>query len=185
MWCPTFIWFSILFWSTCNCTNYLANNCNLTGNLNLPFSGLGNDFQVSNNPNLTGITHVSSSQNFLYYNANNCNLTGTLDLSPLTNLGYNPINDTFGVINLHDNLNLTNIIFPNSTQYFRNGGATNDAFSIYSCNLGYVDFKPLSGATLVSGATVGIPRITLQNNNMTTSEVNHILVDFSGNATYN
>jgi hypothetical protein len=166
-------------------TNYLANNCNLTGNLNLPFSGLGIDFKVNNNPNLTGITHVSSSQNFLIYNANNCNLTGTLDLSPLTNLGYNPIDNTYGEITLHYNPNLTNIIFPNSTQSFRNGGTTSDAFSIYSCNLGYVDFKPLSGATLVSGATAGIPRIKLQDNNMTTSEVNHILVDFSGNATYN
>jgi hypothetical protein len=166
-------------------TNYLANNCNLTGNLNLPLSGLGVSFQVGNNPNLTGITHVTSSQNFLTYGAHNCNLTGTLDLSPLTNLGYNPIDDTFGVITLHDNPNLTNIIFPNSTQSFRNAGTNSDAFSIYFCDLGYVDFKPLSGATLVSGATAGIPRITLQDNNMTAAHVNHILVDFSGNATYN
>jgi len=168
-------------------TNYLANNCNLTGNLNLPLSGLGNDFKVNNNPNLTGITHVSSSQNFLYYNASVCNLTGTLDLSPLTNLGYNPINDSFSAINLSSNPYLTNVIFPNSTQFFRNAGldVINSTFALNNCNLGYVDFKPLSGATLVSGATVGIPRIYIRDNNMLTEEVNHILVDFSGNATYN
>jgi hypothetical protein len=168
-------------------TNYLAYNCNLTGNLNLPLSGLGGEFYVQNNLYLTGITHVPSPQNFRSYYASYCNLTGTLDLSPLTNLGYIPIDDASAVINLQFNPNLTNIIFPNSTQFFRNGGISesSSAFSIDFCDLGYVDFKPLSGATLVSGATVGIPRIILRDNNMTASEVNHILVDFSGNATHN
>jgi hypothetical protein len=168
-------------------TNYLAYNCNLTGNLNLPLSGLGLDFKVFSNTGLTSITHASSTQNFSIYDARNCNLTGTLDLSPLTNLGYNPINDSFSAINLSFNPYLTNVIFPNSTQFFRNAGSDviNSTFALYNCNLGYVNFKPLSGATLVSGATVGIPRITLQNNNMSAATVNHILVDFSGNATYN
>ena len=168
-------------------TNYLANNCNLTGNLNLPLSGLGYDFQVYNNTGLTSITHVSSSQNFLVYDAHNCNLTGTLDLSPLTNLGYNPIDDAIGVISLRLNPYLTNVIFPNSTQFFRNTGSddSNSTFTLSNCNLGYVDFKPLSGATLLSGITQGIPRIILRDNNMSAATVNHILVDFSGNATYN
>ena len=168
-------------------TNYSTYNCNLTGNLNLPFSGLGGSFQVYNNSGLTSITHVSSSQNVNTYAAGNCNLTGTLDLSPLTKLGYNVTDDSYGSIYLSFNPNLTDVIFPNSTQFFRNNGSNdaNSVFAIYDCDLGYVNFKPLSGATLVSGATVGIPRIYIRGNNMTASEVNHILVDFSGNATYN
>jgi hypothetical protein len=167
--------------------DYYAYDCNLTGNLNLPLSGLGGEFIVNNNTGLTSITHVSSSQNFNNYSAFNCNLTGTLDISPLTNLGYSPTDDNNAKINLQYNPNLTNIIFPNSTQFFRNGGISEDssAFSIDFCDLGYVDFKPLSGATLVSGATVGIPRIILRDNNMSAADVNHILVDFSGNTTHN
>jgi hypothetical protein len=169
-------------------TEYGVGYCNLTGNLDLtPFSGLGGRFQVSNNSGLTSVTHVSSSRNFSRYDASFCNLTGTLDISPLTNLGYNGVGVGSGSICLRVNPNLTDIIFPNSTQYFKNESTDiiGFAFVLDNCNLGYVDFKPLSGATLVSGATVGIPRITLQNNNMSAATVNHILVDFSGNATYN
>ena len=166
---------------------FILDGDNLYGNLNLPFSGLGGDFRVQSNSGLTGITHVPSLQNFSSYYASDCNLTGTLDLSPLSKLGGQNIGITFGVVSLDYNLNLTNIIFPNSTQFFKNTdlGVANGAFVLNNCNLGYVDFKPLSGATLVSGATVGIPRIYIRDNNMTTSDVNHILVDFSGNATHN
>jgi hypothetical protein len=51
--------------------------------------------------------------------------------------------------------------------------------------LNYVDFKPLSGTTLVSGSTQGEPRISLSNNNMSAGDVNHILDDFKYNATVN
>lgn len=167
---------------------YHAHNCNLTGNLDLtPLSGLGNDFRVYSNSGLTSITHSVSSQNFTAYQAYSCNLIGTLDLSPLTKLGGSSSGTSQGVVRVYSNPNLINIIFPNSTQFFKNG-QNNDAgaiFALHSCNLDYVDFTPLSGATLLSGTTQGIPRISLRDNNMSTADVNHILVDFSGNTTYN
>jgi hypothetical protein len=77
---------------------------------------------------------------------------------------------------------LTNIIFPPSTQTFTNIGATasDSAFALGNNNLGYVDFRPLSGATLVNSS-----RVRLNDNNMTAAEVNHILVDFVTIATSN
>jgi hypothetical protein len=219
--------------STRTFTNYSASNCNLTGNLDLtPLSGLGGTFSVQNNPNLTGITHSVSSQNFTQYSVNNCNLTGnldltslsglggsltfysnsgltnvfftsstnniiqldlntcnltgTLDLSPLTNLGAST-NTNIGFVRVRNNTNLTNIIFPNSTQFFRNASnlSGNSAFSLSNCNLDYVDFTPLSGATMVSGLTQGRATIELQNNIMFAADVNHILVDFATIATNN
>jgi hypothetical protein len=88
-------------------------------------------------------------------------------------------------LQLNNNPYLTNVLFPTptgTTRYFRNfeNSELRAAFSLYSSDLGYVDFKPFSAATLISGATQGLPRIALHNNNMTASEVNHILVDFSG-----
>jgi hypothetical protein len=168
-------------------SSYWVNNCNLTGNLDLtPLSGLGGTFFVYSNSGLTGIIHTGSSQNFTEYDVRNCNLTGTLNLTPLSKLG-GPTTASTGNMVLLNNPNLTNIIFPNTTQFFRNRqNITNErCFSLQSCNLDYVDFTPLSGTTLVSGLTQGLPTIELQNNNMSTTDVNHILVDFSGNATFN
>jgi hypothetical protein len=173
--------------SSNNFTVYQANNCNLTGNLDLtPLSGLGTSFFVSNNSALTSILHSTSVNNFTQYGANNCNLTGTLDLSPLTKLGASNSGSSV-LVTLFINPNLSGLTLPSSTQYFRNNANNENAgtFSLYSCNLDYVDFTKLSGATLVSGTTEGNPRISLRNNNMSTTDVNHILVDFSGNATYN
>jgi hypothetical protein len=56
---------------------------------------------------------------------------------------------------------------------------------MHSSNLDYVDFTPLSGVTLLTGSTQGNPRISLRDNNMSAGDVNHILVDFSGNTTVN
>jgi hypothetical protein len=150
-------------------SDYRADNCDLTGNLNVPLSGLCGIFWVYNNPNLTSITHVPSSQIFTRYEAYNCNLTGNLNL-PLSGLG--------GQFFVNNNPYLTGITHVSSSQIFTKYQASN-------CDLGYVNFKPLSGATLVSGATVGIPIIMLRDNNMSAADVNHILVDFSGNATHN
>jgi hypothetical protein len=173
--------------STRTFTNYYAFSCNTIGNLDLtPLSGLGGDFQVGYNTNLTGITHSTSSQNFTTYRAQNCNLTGTLDLSPLTKLGASTSATTSNIL-LFSNLNLTDIKFPNTNQFFKNSSndETNGSFVLYDCNLDYVDFTPLSGATLVSGTTQGIPRISLRDNNMSATNVNHILVDFANIATIN
>jgi hypothetical protein len=110
-----------------------------------------------------------------------------LDLSPLTKLGGASSGVSYSIVRLQNNINLTNIIFPNTNQFFKNSSNSegNAAFDLFNCNLDYVDFTPLSGATLVSGTTQGIPRISLRNNNMSATDVNHILVDFSNIATYN
>jgi hypothetical protein len=168
-------------------TAYYATACNLTGNLNLPLSGLGGEFQVYFNSGLTSINHASSTQNFSIYDASDCNLTGTLDISPLTKLGGANSGISGANVLLISNTILTGIKLPSSTQFFKNQSNIEyqSAFGFFNCNLDYVDFTPLSGATLLSGTTQGIPRINLRDNNMSAADVNHILVDFSGNATYN
>jgi hypothetical protein len=110
-----------------------------------------------------------------------------LDLSPLTKLGGSSSGTFQGIVRVYSNPNLTNIIFPSTNQFFKNAqnNEFGGAFALHSCNLDYVDFTPLSGATLVSGTTQGMPRISLRDNNMSAIDVNHILVDFSGNTTYN
>jgi hypothetical protein len=173
-------------------TSYRASSCNLIGNLDLrSFSGLGGDFTTSNNPNLTGITHTASTRNFGSYVVNNCDLIGTLDLTPLSGFGQNsPVPEsTFNSFNFRvdNNANLTNVLFPTVTTYFRNKQniTGNGAFVMNSCDLDYVDFRPLSGATLTGGTSFGNPIIYLPNNNMTAADVNHILQDFLYNATNN
>jgi len=174
--------------SSQNFSTYYVYGCNLIGNLDLtPLSGLGGEIIFNNNSGLTSITHSTSVRNIINYQGHNCKLIGTLDLSPLTKLGGVSSGITFSVVRIYSNPNLTNIIFPNSTQFFKNrsNSSGNRAFSLYDCNLDYVDFTPLSGATMVSGLTQGRATIELQNNNMSAATVNHILVDFSGNTTYN
>jgi hypothetical protein len=161
---------------------------NLIGNLNLTgLTALGGNFGVFTNPNLTGITHGPTSQTFTNYEVYNCNLIGTLDLSTLVNLGGSSSGLTVGVVKTYSNSGITNIIFPNSSKFFKNDSnfESGGAFSLYGCNLDYIDFKTLSGATLVSGVTQGVPRISLRDNGMNADDVNHILVDFSSNTTYN
>lgn len=168
-------------------TNYWVYNCGLLGNLDLTsLSGLGGQFLVYNNTSLTGITHSLSTNNFSQYNVANCNLTGNLDLSMLYKLG-GEITGLTGSIDVSLNTNLTGITLPNSTQVFKNKTNTISGalFNFSNNNLEYVNFKSLSGATLLTGDTVGNPRIELQDNTISTTNVNRILVDFSGNATYN
>jgi hypothetical protein len=51
---------------------------------------------------------------------------------------------------------------------------------MYACtSLGYVDFKPLSGITMDVNSTYGAS-IYLNGNGMSTTNINHILYDFSG-----
>jgi hypothetical protein len=173
--------------STSNFTSYGIASCNLIGNLDLtPLSGLGGNVLISNNPSLTSIAHTGSTQNFTTYQVHSNDLTGTLDLSMLTSFGgLNSSSPCY--VKTYSNSNLTNILFPTVTTFFRNSTniEVNSAFALYSSNLDYIDFKPLSGATLLTGATQGNPRISLRDNNMVAGDVNHILVDFSGNTTVN
>ena len=168
-------------------SSYWVYNCGLIGNLDLtPLSGLGGQFLAYNNTSLTGITHSLSTNNFSQYEVGNCNLTGNLDLSMLYKLG-GEITGLTGSIDVSLNQYLTGITLPNSTQVFKNKSNTISGalFNFSNNNLEYVNFKSLSGATLLTGDTVGNPRIELQDNTISTTDVNHILVDFSGNATYN
>ena len=170
-------------------SNYYAQSCNLIGILDLtPLSGLGGDIRITSNTGLTNVNFTISTQNITALALDGCDITGEIDLSPLTKLGASSSGVTFSWVSLHTNPNLTSVIFPNTNQFFKNGVGGAEAvsvFRLYGCNLDYVDFKPLSGATLVSGTTQGMPRISLRDNNMSAANVNHILVDFSGNTTYN
>jgi hypothetical protein len=154
---------------------FYINSCNLTGTLNMSnITGLNTEFRVYGNPNLTQILHGPSSSTFVRFLAYSCNLTGTYNLSMLSGLS--------GSIQIYFNPLLTNVVFPPSVQQFNNVGtnANDSAFTLGSNNLDYVDFKPLSGATLFNGS-----RIRLLNNNMSAADVNHILVDFVTIATSN
>jgi hypothetical protein len=169
-------------------SQYQVNDCNITGNLDLtPLSGLGGIFRAHNNTNLTGITHSTTTRNFTEYWVYGSNLTGNLNLTPLTKLGGVSSGVASANVLLHSNTNLSGITLPNSTQFFKNSTNSENGgtFSLHSCNLDYINFTNLSGATLVSGSTQGLPRISLRDNNMSTTDVNHILVDFSGNTSYN
>jgi hypothetical protein len=219
--------------SSQNFTNYNVNSCNIIGNHNLTmFPNLGGTLQFSNNSNLTGITHTASTQNITLYTAQNCELTGNHDLSWFPNLGgvvsingnslltsithttstknftqynthQNNITGTHDISMFSDfggsstgstcyatfylNPNLTNITFPTTNGYFKNFVNTESqgALGLYSCNLDYVDFKPLSGSTFLISVTQGNPRINLRDNGMIAGDVNHILDDFLYNATNN
>ena len=169
-------------------TGYYISNCNLIGGHNLSmFSNLGGQIQMSNNINLTGVTHTASTKNIFFYNIANCNLTGTLDISMFSNFGTANSGDTISSLRLFNNPNLIDIKLPISTKYFKNNGniESNATIQLYSCNLDYVDFKPFSGATFLSGVTIGNPRIVLRDNNMSAGDVNHILDDFKYNVTNN
>ena len=161
---------------------YHAQLCDLTGNHDMSMlSGLGGSLNIYSNTNLSSITHGISHYFFTSYIVNGNNLTGIHDLSPLKGLA--------GRVKTYSNPNLSGITFPHITSgnTFSNDGAssTNRAFSLHSCNLGFVDFLPLSGATMDVNSTNGAS-IGLEDNNMLTSEVNYILANFAGlSNTYN
>jgi hypothetical protein len=98
------------------------------------------------------------------------NWTGTINLTGMTNTRN---------LSIYNNPNLTNILLPASIITWVNNGSTGGpwsnevAFGAYGCDLGYIDFTVMSGATFDSSDT-----IYLYDNNMTAAEVNHILVDF-------
>lgn len=167
-------------------TNYIAYN-GLAGNLDLSMlSGLGGRIELVNNPNLTGVDLPISTQPIQGFEMSSCNITGTLSLSGFSSLGSISSATTY-IFQFHSNPNLNNVLFPIGAGYLRNdaNNASNSAMGMFSCNLGYVDFKPLSGCTILSGATVGLPRFELFDNVMTTADVNRVLSDFDLISTLN
>lgn len=162
-------------------SNYTVNGCNLIGNLDLSMlSNLGGIINLTVNTSLTGVTFpASSSQPLIAVEIASCNLIGTLDLTGFGGFG-GPSSASTSPSKTSINPNLSNVLFPIGNGYIKNqiNNSANAAFGFYSCDFGYIDFKPLSGCTLISGVTEGIPRFELYNNSMTTADVNHILSDF-------
>ena len=170
--------------TTLKFTSYSASACNLIGNHNISMlQNLGGEINISSNPVLTGITITTgSTESISGFRINSCDIQGGVDLTPFTGFGSTTIANPVSIIKINANSGLTSFVFPESNGlYYRNpsNNILNAAFGMYACSLGYVDFKPLSGSTLISGSTgIGIPRFELFGNGMTTSEVNHILSDF-------
>ena len=154
---------------------YDVGTCNLTGTHDIRMlPGLGGSFIAGTNYNLTTILHTGSTETINLYSAPACNLTGIHDVSMLSGLG--------GSFSIYINNNLTSINFPYTTKTFKNiaSDPPNSAFAMYACtSLGYVDFKPLSGITMDVNSTYGAS-IYLDGNGMSTTNINHILYDFSG-----
>ena len=153
-------------------TNYRGYSCNLSGTHDVSMlTGLGGTFYLYNNPLLRYITHTASTEIFTSYNVSSCSLSGTHDVSMLTGLG--------GVLHTYSNINLLGVTFPISEETFQNSSVDvfNSAFAMYGCDLNYVDFTPLSGITMDVNSASGAS-IYLNNNTMSTSDVNHILSDF-------
>ena len=174
--------------STNTFSSYSVGACNLIGNHNFSMlQNMGGEVNVSSNPLLTGITFTSASTESLeFMYINQCNIQGTLDLTPFNGFGAT-YSGSSSIVKINGNSGLTNVIFPLSDGfYFSNivNNAPNAAFCMNSCSLGYVDFKSLSGGTLISGGT-GIPRFELFGNAMTTADVNHTLYDLDLISTIN
>ena len=92
-----------------------------------------------------------------------------------------------GIVQIDYCPSLTGVTFPQSTGTFKNvtNTSNNSAISMYNnTNLGYVDFKPLSGVTMDVNSTYGA-KILLYNNGMTADQVNRTLVDFEWIVTNN
>jgi len=143
-------------------SKYYAYSCDLTGNHDMSgLSGLGGQFIVLQNQSLTSITHTTSTQVFSTYWAYLCNLKGNHDMSMLPGLG--------GSFSIHSNSLLTGITHTASTETF-------GLYWAYSCDLDYVNFLPLSGASINGD-------IRLEENSMSVTDVNHILVDFNNIST--
>lgn len=173
-------------YSNSNINGFTIYNCNVIGTIDVSmFPNLGVSFSTQSNPNLNYIIHTATTRNFNSYVISSCDILGTHDISMLSNFGGSSSGST-GYFYVSNNPNLNNINFPIVNTYFEN--FLNSSFpcvDMSNCDFNYVNFKPLSGATFVSGVTKGIPKIVLSDNNMSAGDVNHILDDFKYNVTNN
>lgn len=193
--------------STALVSSYKAYSCNLSGTLNLStLTNIGNFIQVNNNPNLTAITNSSSTQNVTRYYAQFCNLS-TLDLSwinsialdikfnnnpnlttvinpttsaPLTGymgyscnlstLDFTGLTGFISDLRINHNPNLTTVTNPISTsavvKYLAN-----------DCSIVFIDFTTLTSMTSVNASS-----IRLQNNGMSSTNVDQTFIDIDTNA---
>lgn len=121
---------------------FYGQNCDLTGALDTSNVQTSTQFQVNNNPNLTGINLDNSATNINRFYVNDCNITGDLDLKNKT------FNNLFFV---NGNPNLTSISNIND-----NGGTGFTQFYFHSCNItGVLDLSNLQNATSGNPGFVG------------------------------
>lgn len=145
-------------------TSYWADNCNLTGTLDLrPLSGLGGSITLSGNKKLTQVLNPTTSVAISNYNLSSCDLTGTLDMSGITNCSY---------YELSDNPNLNYIVTPTSS--------TNISyFNVSSCDLiGTLDLRSLSNLggnvkIMMNGRLTNVMFPTASNVNITNLDLGY------------
>lgn len=125
---------------------------------------INGQFYVHTNTNLTNISLPPSSGPFTVFYMYSSNLTGTLDVSGAS--FSNGVN-----FRVYTNPNLTGITHGTNSSTFA-------SYHAYSCNLDYIDFTPLFNITDQNSCN-----IRLENNGMTTSDVNHILFDLDNIST--
>jgi len=135
-------------------------------------TGIHGSIKANNNINLSGVTFPItsiSSGSLTSIDFSSTSLQGHLDLSPLSNLGRdNNINSGFY---LFAGGNLTGVTLPTNSK-------TLFGIDLQNNNLSYVD------TTTMSNMAEGLAfHFNIYNNNLTTAEVNHMLVDFDNNTT--
>lgn len=124
----------------------------------------GSIIDLHDNPNLEEVTFADTIAGELYsLDISDCNLQGTLDLSGIQHMNTDHTGN-MTVILIKSNPGLTNIIMPTADGLI-------GTFDVSSCDLGYIDF------TGISEAIDYAININIKDNNMTTAEINHILVD--------
>jgi hypothetical protein len=161
-------------------TFYSVQNCDITGTHDLTmFPNLGSVFVAENNDNLIEVLHTASTQTFILYQIGSNNSLLNVDISMLSGLG--------GRVRMPSCSSLTGVTFPQSTETFWNSATNEDNRAFYMFNMpsvGYIDFKPLSGATMDSSHVNGCT-IDIRSHGMTSGEVNRTLVDFEWITTNN
>lgn len=107
----------------------------LVGTLNVSgLTGLGGDFYVAYNPNLTRILNPISENLFTSYWANDCSLIGVLDVSGLTGLQSD--------FQIQNNKGLTSVLFPTTAAIWS---------TIRIDNCGLIETLDISGLTGLGG----------------------------------
>lgn len=177
------------------CTKLRIEGCNITGTLDFSGIDLGGSIRMSSNPLFTGFTLGSSSTPTTLLQAFNCGFTGTLDISALdvtgnvtlsgnslTGLTYTA-SASLSTLLLHNN-NFSSLDisgFTGLTTFQANGNSSLATltlpassgslvkFRVEGCDLPYFD---LTNLTLASNID-----LRFDTNNMTTAEVNCMLVD--------
>ena len=110
-----------------------CSSCDLTGALNVPFSGLAGIVELNGNPNLTSVTFAASTNILTRFDLNTCDITGALDVSMLVFTGC--------FWNISGNANLTSISFPSVL--------TNCSINIRTCSsLTGVSFPPTTATNI-------------------------------------